>query len=65
MIAAQQILIEQGKLFPELAAASTLAAAECIQDQFGMDEHLVLLICGGNDSLDEAAEYARLLSIGI
>lgn len=61
MIAAQRILIEQDKIFPELAAASALAAAERISDRFTADHHLVLLICGGNDSLDDAARYSRLI----
>ena len=61
MIAAQRVLIEQAKIFPELAAASVLAAAERISDRFTADHHLALLICGGNDSLDDAARYARLV----
>lgn len=61
MIAAQRVLIEQAKIFPELAAASVLAAAERISDRFTADHHLALLICGGNDSLDDAARYARLI----
>ena len=61
MIAAQQTLLKQAKIFPELAAASVLAAAERIRNRFSADDHLVLLICGGNDSPADAAEYARLL----
>jgi len=60
MIAAQRILMEQDRLFPELAAASTLAAAERIRGKFTGDHHLVLLICGGNDSLDEVIGYSQL-----
>ena len=61
MIAAQQTLLKQAKIFPELAAASVLAAAERIRNRFSAEDHLVLLICGGNDSLADAAKYARLL----
>ncbi len=61
MIAAQRILMEQDKLFPELAAASTLAAAERIQSRFSGDHHLVLLMCGGNDSLHEVIGYSQLI----
>ena len=61
MIAAQQLLMEGEKVFAELAAASTLAAADRIKDRFGADDHLALVICGGNDSLAEAATFAQLM----
>ena len=61
MIAAQRTLMEGAKIFPELAAASTLAAAERIRDRFTPQDHLALFICGGNDSLADAAAYAKLL----
>ena len=64
MIHAQQFLMEQEKVFAELAAASTLAAADRIKERLGGENDLVLLICGGNDSLAEAAGYARRLSAG-
>lgn len=62
MIAAQQIMLESEKVFAELAAASTLAAAEKIKDQLGKDGHLALLICGGNDSITDIAAFARMLA---
>ena len=61
MVAAQQLLMEEEKVFAELAAASTLAAADRIKDRLGADAHLTLLICGGNDSLAEAATYVQLM----
>ena len=61
MIAAQQTLIESEKLFPELAAASTLAAAERIKARFSADSQLVLVICGGNDSLAAVQRHAQML----
>ena len=61
MIAAQQVMIEQEKVAAELAAASTLAAAERIRDRLFADDHLVLLICGGNDSITDVAHFAELL----
>ena len=61
MIRAQQVLMEEEKVFAELAAASTLAAADRIKDRLGADAHLVLLICGGNDSLAEVAAYAQMV----
>ncbi len=61
MIAAQQYFIQQEDLRPELAAASTLAAAERIKDRLPADAQLVLLICGCNDSAQAVAGYAELL----
>ncbi len=61
MIAAQQIMLEQEKVFAELAAASTLAAADRIKDRLSADDHLVLLVCGGNDSIADVAGYAKLI----
>ncbi len=60
MIAAQQVMLESEKVFAELAAASTLAAAEKIQHRLSDRDHLALLICGGNDSVAEVAAYAQM-----
>ena len=64
MIAAQQYFIKREDLCPELAAASTLAAAERIKDHLPADAQLVLLICGCNDSAEDVAGYAKLLESG-
>ncbi len=61
MIAAQQRLIQAEGLGPELAAASTLAAAEVIKGRLSPGDELVLLICGCNDSAGDVARYAALL----
>ena len=61
MIAAQQYFSQQENLRPELAAASTLAAAERIKDRLPAAAQLVLLICGCNDSEEDMAGYAELL----
>ena len=47
--------MERAKLFPELAASCTLAAAETIKEKLG--EHVVLIICGGNVSLGDVVMY--------
>ena len=62
MIAAQQYFIQHEDLCPELAAASTLAAAERVKDRLPADAQLVLLICGCNDSAEDVAGFAALLS---
>ena len=64
LIAAQQYFIEHEGIAPELAAASTLAAAEKIKSRLSQDDRLVLLICGCNDSPDDIARYAETLGEG-
>ncbi len=59
-IKAQQLILERTKVLPELAASCTLAAAETIKDTFGPDDHLVLLMCGGNESVANLVNYAKM-----
>jgi len=54
---AQRFLLERAKILPELSAAATLAAAYKLQSNFTGDSHLVLILCGGNVSLDDLAMY--------
>jgi len=58
---AQVLLLERAKVLAELAASCTLAAAERLQDNFSSADHVVLVLCGGNVSLDDLTEYKRLL----
>lgn len=53
-------LIERAKIVPELAASCTLAALEGEQARFGADDHVVLLLCGGNVSVDDLVSYREL-----
>jgi len=55
-------LMERAKVITELAASCTLAAAERVKDSFSPDDHVVLLLCGGNTSLENLMEYHRLLA---
>jgi threonine dehydratase len=59
-----KLLMERVKVTPELAASCTLAAAEQVAEAFSPDDHVALIICGGNLSLDTLAEYHRLFSAG-
>ena len=59
-IEAQQLILERTKVLPELAASCTLAAAGTIKDRFGPDDHLVLLMCGGNESVANLVNYAKM-----
>jgi threonine dehydratase len=51
------LLLERAKLNTELAASCTLAAARRLKGTFSENDHVVLLICGGNNSLDSWLEY--------
>jgi threonine dehydratase len=53
-------LLERTKLNTELAASCTLAAARRIKQCFTENDHIVLLICGGNISLDTWVQYNQL-----
>jgi threonine dehydratase len=53
-------LLERTKLNTELAASCTLAAARRTKESFGQDHHVVLLLCGGNNSLNEWVHNSRL-----
>ena len=59
---AGEFLLERAKLNTELAASCTLAAARRVKESFGESDHIVLLICGGNNSLDNWVQYSRLFS---
>jgi threonine dehydratase len=44
-------IMERTKVVPELAASCTLTAAESAANRFGADDHVVLVLCGGNISV--------------
>jgi threonine dehydratase len=56
-VAGQQYLLEQVKVLTELAASCTLPALQKISEQFQADDHVVLLLCGGNESLENMIAY--------
>lgn len=57
--AAMRTIMERAKVVPELAAACTLTAAETIDDRFGPDDHVVLILCGGNVSVADIADMEQ------
>lgn len=59
---AEVFLLERAKLLTELAASCTLAAARKVKDQFTPESKIVLVMCGGNVSLENLVEYRRLLT---
>ena len=58
-IDAQRALLERAKVLTELAASCTLAAAKKVKHRFGDGDHVVLLLCGGNESLANMMEYTE------
>lgn len=57
---AARFLLERAKVNAELAAACTFAAARQVKDRFRPDDHVVLLLCGGNVSWEDWQTYAGL-----
>ena len=51
------------QLNTELAASCPLAAARRLKGVFSQSDHVVLVICGGNNSLDNWMEYRRLFEL--
>lgn len=56
----QQFLLERAKVLTELAASCTLSAARKIRQHLQNNDHVVLLLCGGNESLSNMIGYTRL-----
>lgn len=54
----QQFLLERTKHLTELAAACTLSAARRLLGRFQADDQVVLLLCGGNESVANLMAYA-------
>lgn len=57
----QVYLLERLKVNTELASSCNLAAAEKVKARFEPDHHVLLLLCGGNTSLQNLMDYHRQL----
>lgn len=57
----QMYLLERAKILTELAASCTLASAHRLSDQFSEEDHVVILLGGGNVAVDEMLEYQNLV----
>lgn len=53
----QQFLLERTKHLTELAAACTLSAARRLLGRFHTDDQVILLLCGGNESVANLMAY--------
>lgn len=56
-MAALKFIIERLKVFPEPASSCNLAAAERRRENFTPDSHVVIVLCGGNFSVDDLCKY--------
>ena len=54
-------LMERAKVITELAASCTLAPADRLNGGFSKRDQVVLLLCGGNASLDNLMDYHQQL----
>ena len=52
-----QFILERLKILTEPAASCTLAAASRLKNQFNPDANIVLILCGGNLSLNDLCHY--------
>jgi threonine dehydratase len=56
-VRAVQFILERLKVLTEPAASCTLAAASRLKNQFDQDNNVVLILCGGNLSLNDLCRY--------
>lgn len=56
-IKSQRILLEKEKILTELAASCTHSSWMNVRDRFTKDDHVVLLLCGGNETLENMMDY--------
>jgi threonine dehydratase len=59
-VAALFLILERTKYLTEPASACCLAAAEQQREQFKPDDQVVLVMCGGNVSVDDLAAFRSL-----
>lgn len=53
-------ILERAKVITELATSCTLAAARKVKERFAPDDHVLLLLCGGNTSIENLKQYEEL-----
>jgi threonine dehydratase len=59
-VTALRFILERLKVLTEPAASCTLAAAARLKNQFDENSNVVLILCGGNQSLDDLCRYDNL-----
>ena len=62
-VTAMRFILERLKVLTEPAASCTLAAADRLKDNFSSEQHVVLVFCGGNISLDDVARFSAVTTL--
>jgi threonine dehydratase len=57
-VSAMRFILERLKVLTEPAASCTLAAADRLKDNFSSERHVVLVLCGGNISMEDACRMS-------
>ena len=58
-MSALYLLLERAKVLTEPAASCTWAAAERLRSRFSTSSQVVLVLCGGNISVEDLLRYQR------
>jgi threonine dehydratase len=59
-VSAMKFILERLKILTEPAASCTLAAADRLRDNFSSERHVVLVLCGGNISVEDVARIQSM-----
>ena len=62
-VAAMKFLLERLKVLTEPAASCTLAAADRLRDNFSSGRHVVLVLCGGNVSVEDVCRWSTQFGV--
>jgi threonine dehydratase len=62
-VESMKFLLERLKVLTEPAASCTLAAAERLRDNFSSGRHVVLVLCGGNVSVEDVCRLSTQFGV--
>lgn len=62
-VESMKFLLERLKVLTEPAASCTLAAAERLRDNFSSGRHVVLVLCGGNVSIEDVCRLSAQFGV--
>ncbi len=62
-VASLKFILERLKVLTEPAASCTLAAAERLRDHFSSGRHVVLVLCGGNVSVEDVCRLSTQFGV--
>jgi threonine dehydratase len=62
-VSSMKFILERLKVLTEPAASCTLAAAEILRDNFSSGRHVVLVLCGGNVSVEDVCRLSAQFGV--